>query len=108
MRNIWMAIGNKKRKAANLSLDEDLVSEARALDINISRAAENGIALALKAEHERRWRSENADSVDDMNRYIEKNGLPLSNGANSEGMVSGLPHGRNGTVGDRSAGQCAS
>lgn len=79
MRNIWMVIGNKMRKAANLSLDEDLVSEARALDINIPRAAENGIALALKAERERRWRSENADAVDDMNRYIEKNGLPLSN-----------------------------
>lgn len=79
MRSIWMAISNKMRKAANLSLDEDLVSEARALDINISRAAENGIALALKAERERRWRAENADAVDDMNRYIEKNGLPLSN-----------------------------
>lgn len=66
------------RKAANLSLDEELVAEARALDINISRAAENGISLALKAERERRWRAENADAIETMNSYTEKNGLPLA------------------------------
>lgn len=71
-------VGDKMRKAANLSLDENLLSEARALDINISRAAENGISLALKAERERRWRAENADAIEDMNSYTEKNGLPLA------------------------------
>lgn len=66
------------RKAANLSLDAALLSEARELNINLSRAAESGIADAVKAERERRWRLENADAVKAYNDYIEKNGLPLA------------------------------
>ncbi|MGO4567827.1 type II toxin-antitoxin system CcdA family antitoxin [Rhizobium sp. 2YAF20] len=66
------------RKAANLSLDEGLLSEARGLNINISRAAERGIAQAIRDERERAWRSENAKAIEEMNRYVEKYGLPLS------------------------------
>ncbi len=66
------------RKAANLSLDESLVSEARNLKINISRAAEDGIARAIKAERERLWRLENAVAIRLENEYVEKHGLPLA------------------------------
>ncbi len=66
------------RRSANPALDEKLVSEARALDINISRAAERGIALAIKAEREKAWRARNADAILEMNGYVEKNGLPLA------------------------------
>ncbi len=65
------------RKAANLSLDSELLSQARELDINLSRAAEDGIAKAVKAERERRWLEENAEAIQAYNEYIEKNGLPL-------------------------------
>jgi antitoxin CcdA len=66
------------KKAANLSIEEEVIAEARAYDINISRAAEEGIARAVKAERERRWRDENAEAVESWNRYIEENGLPLA------------------------------
>lgn len=66
------------RKAANLSLDSELLSQARDLDINLSRAAEDGIAKAVKAERERRWLEENAEAIRAENDYIEKNGLPLA------------------------------
>ncbi|MBX5205093.1 type II toxin-antitoxin system CcdA family antitoxin [Rhizobium sp. NZLR1] len=65
------------RKAANLSLDEGLVSQARDLKINISRAAEDGIAKAIKAERERLWRIENAEAIAASNAYVEKHGLPF-------------------------------
>jgi antitoxin CcdA len=65
------------RKAANLSLNSELLAQARALDINLSRAAEEGIAKAVKTERERRWLEENADAIKAYNDYIEKNGLPL-------------------------------
>ncbi|WJH38144.1 type II toxin-antitoxin system CcdA family antitoxin (plasmid) [Aliirhizobium terrae] len=65
------------RKAANLSLDSELLSQARDLDINLSRAAEDGIAKAVKAERERRWLEENSEAIRAYNDYIEKNGLPL-------------------------------
>ena len=65
------------RKAANLSLDEGLVSDARELKINISRAAEDGIARAIKAERERLWLLENAEAIDQATAYVEKHGLPF-------------------------------
>ena len=66
------------RKPANLSLDSELVSSARDLKINISRAAEDGIAAAVKAERERLWRLENAEAIRQENEYVEKHGLPLA------------------------------
>jgi len=66
------------RKAANLSLNSELLNQARALDINLSRAAEEGIAKAVKTERERRWLEENADAIRAESDYLEKNGLPLA------------------------------
>ncbi|MBB5575345.1 MULTISPECIES: type II toxin-antitoxin system CcdA family antitoxin [Rhizobium] len=65
------------RKAANLSLDESLIADARELKINISRAAEDGIARAIKAERERLWLLENAKAIEQANAYVEKHGLPF-------------------------------
>lgn len=71
-------MAQQARKAVNLSLDEGLVSQARDLKINISRAAEDGIAKAIKAERERLWRIENAEAIRLENEYVEKHGLPLA------------------------------
>jgi antitoxin CcdA len=62
------------RKATNLSLDADLLEQARALGINISRACERGLAEAL-AE---RWREDNAEALTSSNDYVERHGLPLA------------------------------
>jgi antitoxin CcdA len=66
------------RKSANLSLDSNLVSQARDLKINLSRAAEDGIGRAVKAEQERLWRLENAEAIRLENEYVEKHGLRLA------------------------------
>ncbi|WP_349436718.1 type II toxin-antitoxin system CcdA family antitoxin [Pararhizobium sp. A13] len=66
------------RRPANLSLDSNLVSQARDLNINLSRAAEDGIERAVKSERERLWRIENAEAIEASNRYVEKHGLPLA------------------------------
>jgi antitoxin CcdA len=71
-------MSQQQRKAANLSLDEKLVTQARDLKINISRAAEDGIARAVKAERERLWLIENAEAIRLENEYVEKHGLPLA------------------------------
>ncbi len=65
------------KKPANLSLSEDLVREARTMRINLSRAAEDGIARAVASEKAKRWAEENPDVVRSTNEYIEKHGLPL-------------------------------
>jgi antitoxin CcdA len=71
------ALSQHARKPANLSLNEDLVTQARDLNINLSRAAEDGIARAIKTERERLWRIENAEGIAASNAYVEKHGLPL-------------------------------
>lgn len=66
------------RKAANLSIDVDLLVEAKALSVNISRAAEAGIAEAVRAEKERRWKEENREALESSNRWVEEHGVPLA------------------------------
>jgi antitoxin CcdA len=66
------------RRATSLTLDRALLDEARALGLNISRAAEAGLAAAVKAERQRRWKEENAGAMADYNAYIEANGIPLA------------------------------
>ena len=66
------------RKATNLSLDAALVDDARALDVNLSRAAEEGLRKAVAAEKGRRWLEENRAAIESSNDYIRKHGLPLA------------------------------
>lgn len=66
------------KKATNLSLDQQLVEEARRLGINLSRACEQGLAARIAEERRRRWHAENADAIASSNAYVEKNGLPLA------------------------------
>lgn len=66
------------RRSANLTVDDELLTQAKNLNINISRAAEEGIARAVKAERERRWKIENAEAIEAANAYVEKHGLPLA------------------------------
>ncbi len=65
------------RKSTNLSLDARLVAEAKNLDINISRVAEESIARAVREEKERLWRIENREVIRSLNDYVERLGVPL-------------------------------
>ena len=68
----------RPRKLTNLSLAADLVEEAKALDINLSRACEAGLEAALKDERKRRWQEENREAAEASNAYFATNGLPLA------------------------------
>jgi antitoxin CcdA len=64
------------RRSTNVSIDAALLDEAKALDLNLSRAGEAGIRAAVKAEKERRWLEENAMAIEYANRWVAENGLP--------------------------------
>jgi len=68
---------NAIRQPANLSIDSNLMREAKGLDVNVSRAAEAGIAEAVAAEKTRLWKLENRATMDAWNDYVEKTGIPL-------------------------------
>ena len=66
------------RKSTNVSLAADLVAEAKALEINLSRACEAGLEAALKQERKRLWQDENREAAEASNAWVEKHGLPLA------------------------------
>ncbi|WP_036240797.1 type II toxin-antitoxin system CcdA family antitoxin [Mesorhizobium sp. STM 4661] len=68
---------NAVRQPANLSIDSKLMKEAKGLDVNVSRAAEAGIAEAVSAEKTRLWKLENRATMEAWNEYVEKHGVPL-------------------------------
>ncbi|CAM5488778.1 hypothetical protein ATER59S_03415 [Aquamicrobium terrae] len=70
-------VSNAVRQPTNLSIDANLLKQARGLDVNVSRAAEAGIAEAVAAEKTRLWKMENRATIEAWNDYIEKHGLPL-------------------------------
>lgn len=66
------------RRSANLSISASLLAEAKSLSVNVSRAAEAGIADAVRREKERRWKEENSEAIERWNRWVEENGIPFS------------------------------
>ncbi len=66
------------RKATNISLDANLLTEARSLDINLSRAAEDGLRHAVAKARRDQWLAENSAAIESSNRYVEQHGLPLA------------------------------
>ena len=68
---------NAIRQPANLSIDSKLLKEAKGLDVNVSRAAEAGIAEAVATEKTRLWKLENRATIEAWNEYVEKHGIPL-------------------------------
>jgi antitoxin CcdA len=67
-----------QRTSVNTSIDSQLIKDAKALGINISRAAEAGIAKAIAVEKTRRWQEENKEAIESSNEYVRRNGLPLA------------------------------
>ena len=63
------------RRRVNVTLSEPLCEEAKAFGLNVSRAAEAGLAAAVKAEKERRWLEENADAIAAYNERIAREGV---------------------------------
>jgi antitoxin CcdA len=66
------------RRATSLTLDAAMLDEAKSLGVNISRAAEVGLAAELKKARTEAWKRENAEAIAATNRYIEEFGIPLA------------------------------
>ena len=67
-----------KRAPVNLSIDAGTLGAAKALNVNVSRAAEAGIAEAIRKRKAELWLEENLEAIEENNRYFEEHGLPFS------------------------------
>ena len=62
------------KKSINLSINSDLLREAKERRINVSQVLELRLAELLREEKSRRWNEENRAAIDDYNRRVEAHG----------------------------------
>lgn len=63
------------KKAVNLSIDADLLAQAREARLNLSALLEEALSKQVRAEEERRWRQENKAAIEAANGFAEEHGV---------------------------------
>jgi antitoxin CcdA len=63
-----------RRRAANLTVDAELLREAKELEIKLSQLFEAALYEAVRQRKAERWRAENRDAIDAYNDQITKHG----------------------------------
>ena len=66
------------RRPTNVTLPESLLRTARALNINVSQACEQGLAAEVAKIKAQLWLEENSSAIDAWNSHFEEHGLPLA------------------------------
>lgn len=66
------------RKATNVTIEPSLLVQAKALQINVSKAAEAGLMQAVAARRAELWLADNQGALESSNDYVHKHGLPLA------------------------------
>ena len=54
----------RRKKATNLSIDNDLLARARHLKINLSQAVESGLVEAIRRHERAQWLEKNRAALD--------------------------------------------
>lgn len=67
-----------RRRPTNVSLNTELVEEARRLGVNLSHACERGLSEQVAETRAAKWLRENDAALKSSNAYVEKHGLPLA------------------------------
>lgn len=63
------------KKAANLSLNRDLLEKARAQNINLSATLEQALKDKLREIERTDWLQNNQNAIDSYNAFVEANGI---------------------------------
>jgi antitoxin CcdA len=62
------------KKATNLSVNSDLLSKSRALNINLSAALEQALQAKLAQANAEKWAPENRRAIRAYNDFVEERG----------------------------------
>jgi len=62
------------KKPTNLSINSDLLEQAKALNINFSQTLEQRLAELVAKGHRRQWLQENQAAMANYNQRIEQSG----------------------------------
>ena len=62
------------KKSANLSINADLLQQAKQLNINLSQTLEQHLVEIVRQARSSRWLEENENALDEYNRRVETHG----------------------------------
>lgn len=63
------------KRAANVSINQGLLEDAKALDINLSATLERALEAEVRARKRERWLLENRDAIAAYNEHIREHGI---------------------------------
>ena len=69
------ADGGGAKKATNLSINKEILAEARDLKINLSATLEEALLDKVREKRRKQWLAENEEAIKACNELAEKNGL---------------------------------
>jgi len=64
-----------KKKATNLSINSDLLEQAKELKINISRCLEHSLEQKVRETKTANWQEENKEAIEHYNERVAKYGV---------------------------------
>ena len=68
------ASARRRKRAANLSVDDRLLARARRLKLNLSQVFESGLEEAIRRHEAQEWLQRNRAALEAYNEHIEKHG----------------------------------
>ncbi len=63
------------KKSANLSINAELLQQAKELDINLSQTLERHLAEIVRQARREKWLAESKEAMDAYNRRVEERGV---------------------------------
>ena len=63
------------KRATNVSVNQGLLEEAKALEINLSATLEKALEAEVRARKRDRWREENREAIEGYNAWVAENGV---------------------------------
>ncbi|MEY8878660.1 MAG: type II toxin-antitoxin system CcdA family antitoxin [Leptothrix sp. (in: b-proteobacteria)] len=74
-----MPVANKApKRAVNLSLNSQVLDQARELGMNVSATVDALLAEEVRKRYWARWNDDNKDAIAHYNERIAREGLPLA------------------------------
>jgi len=63
------------KRATNVSVDAEILAEAKAMKINLSQTLEDELRKRVQDERVKRFQEEHREAMESHNRFIEKHGI---------------------------------
>lgn len=63
------------KRATNLSVNSDLLRQAKELDVNLSATLEEALEGIVRERQRQQWLAENREAIASYNEHVEKHGV---------------------------------